>query len=154
MREIDNAVVWDEFEAYEQVIQKLAQGWQPIGYVSRTPGETSDTNDVFRESFEIASEITEAGLDECLDRCRKIRLARDIEYTWEGGWRFLLTPDYFERALNESIIRKASDELRYRLGPPPYWHQGMSPALVTVGQRHIRLIAKRGYVFFESYPAF
>jgi len=147
--DIDNPVIWEKFEAYEQLIQKLAQGWQPIGYVCRAPGETFDTDDVYREAFEITSNINAAGFDECLYRCKKIRLAESIASKLRG-WRFVLTPDYFDRALDEYIIRKAFDELRIRLGGSGYQHVRRSPILVTAGRRKFRILALQGYVFFEG----
>jgi hypothetical protein len=147
--DIENPVVWEKFEAYEQVVQKLAQGWKPIGYVSRTPEETFDADDVHPEPFEITSNISAAGFDECLYRCKKIRLAESIASKLRG-WRFVLTPDYFERALDDRIIRTSFDELQVRLGKSRHQNQIRSPILVTAGRRKFRLLALGGYVFFEG----
>jgi ribosomal protein L37AE/L43A len=141
--DIDNPVVWEKFEAYEQVVQKLAQGWQPVGYVCREPGETFDTNNVHPEALQITSNISEAGFDECMYRCKKIRLAESIASKL-GGWNFLFTQDYFEPALDENMICKAVDELRTGL------RRSGSPIEVTVGRRKFRLLGRGGYVFFEG----
>lgn len=83
-----------------------------------------------------------------LYRCSKIRLARALESQW--GWQFAFTEAYFERSLDPTMIQAASDELRERLGPPPYWHRGESPPLASVGKRDIKFVARDGVITFQS----
>ncbi|WP_143042584.1 hypothetical protein [Variovorax sp. YR634] len=138
----------EEFDSYEQVVQKLAEGWQPIGFVDMNPDQSSIEDRMHPEAFEIELQITASELDECLYRCSKIRLARVLERQW--GWWFACTEAYFERGLDLTMIQSASDELRARLGPPPYLYRGESPPLVSVGKRDIKLVARDGTIAFKD----
>lgn len=140
----------DKFQAYEQVVQKLAEGWQPIGFVDMNTNSSQIEDHMHPEAFEIALQITASELDECIYRCSKIRLAHALEKQW-GRW-FVFTKDYFERGLDLAMIQSASDELRARLGPPPYWYRGESPALISVGRRDIKLMTRDGVIAFTSVP--
>ncbi|MBU9169567.1 hypothetical protein [Burkholderia gladioli] len=138
----------DEFDTYEQIVRKLAEGWQPIGFVEMTSLQSELNDGMHPEAFEIEMQITASELDECIYRCSKVRLALALEKQW--GWWFKYTEAYFERGLNPAMIQFASDELRARLGPPPYWHRGESPPLVSVGKRDIKLVARDGIITFNS----
>ena len=54
------------------------------------------------------------------------------------------------RSLELSMVQAASDELRERLGPPPYWYSGESPPLVNVDKRDIKFVARNGVITFQS----
>lgn len=69
----------DEFQAYEQVVQKLAEGWQPIGFVDMNTNSSQIEDRMHPEAFEIELQITASELDECIYRCSKIRLAQALE---------------------------------------------------------------------------
>lgn len=140
---------WDEeFDSYEQVVWKLAEGWKPIGFVDISPTYPRIDSCMHPEAFEIELKITASELDESLYRCSKIKLARALQWQW--GWSFAFTEEYFERSLNLTMIQAASDDLRERLGPPPYWHSGESPPLVSMGKRDIKFLAKNGFIAFRS----
>lgn len=138
----------DRLHAYEQVVQKLAEGWQPIGFVDMNTNPPQIDDRMHPEAFEIELQITASELDECLYRCSKIRLAHALEKQW--GRRFAFTEDYFEHGLDPAMIQSASDELRARLEAPPYWHRGESPALISVGRRDIKLVARDSVIAFKS----
>jgi hypothetical protein len=140
----------EEFDTYEQVVRKLADGWQPIGFVGMSSVHSEFDGGMHPEAFEIELQITASQLDDCLYRCSKIRLARALEKQW--GWRFECTEAYFDRGLDSVMIQSASDELRARLGPPPYWHRAESVPLVSVGKRDTKLVARDGVITFESVP--
>lgn len=140
----------DKFQHYEHIVQKLAEGWQPIGFVDMNTNPPQIEDRMHPEAFEIELQITASELDECLYRCSKIRLAHALEKQW-GRW-FAFTEDYFKHSLDLTMIQSASDELRARLGPPPYWYRGESPALISVGRRDIKLVTRDGVLAFKSVP--
>ncbi|MFZ3289081.1 MAG: hypothetical protein WA191_19850 [Telluria sp.] len=150
-RNFANGYEWAEFEAYELLVRKLAEGWQPIGFVNMETEERLNPNGVHPEAFEIKLQISQTELEECLYRCGKIRLAREIEMEW-GRW-FICNEDYFDHALDPFLIRRASDELRAQMGPPPYRYAGESPVLLSLGRRDIKLVVKGVYISFQSVPS-
>ncbi|MBH2018481.1 MAG: hypothetical protein I8H91_02725 [Burkholderiales bacterium] len=147
-RDFHSAQWEEEFDSYEQVVRKLAEGWQPIGFVDMNSGQSALNDRMHPEAFEIELQITPSELEECLYRCSKIRRARALQRQW--GWSFEFTDAYFKRELDLTMIQAASDELRTRLGPPPYWHRGESPPLVRVGERNIKFLARNGVIAFYS----
>lgn len=140
---------WEEgFDSYEQVVRKLAEGWQPVGFVDMSSTESPIDNWMHPEAFEIELQATASELNECLYRCSKIRLAHELQRQW--GWQFRFTKEYFERSLDTTMIQAASDELRVRLGPPPYWHQGESPPLGIMGRCDIKFVARNGAISVQN----
>ena len=138
----------EEFDAYDQVLRKLAEGWQPIGFVGMTPNPSTIDIDPHPEAFEIKLQITAPELQECLYRSSKTMLARKLQEQW--GWAFAFTEVYFERALDFTMIQSASDELREQLGPTPYYYRGESPPLVSIGRHDIKFVATNGVITFKS----
>ncbi|AGW91978.1 hypothetical protein N234_18225 [Ralstonia pickettii DTP0602] len=146
-----NSAQWgDELDAYEQVVRKLREGWQPIGFVDMSPKDSMYQEHMHPEEFSIDLKITQSELDDSLYRSSKIRLARKLEKEW--GRIFTFNDVYFEYDLSPAMIQDASDKLRDRLGPPPYWHRGESPPLVRVGMSEITFVAWDSKIFFKSMP--
>ena len=125
-----------DFEAYCHVVEKLMEGWIPVGRVNRLAGAGVIADDMFPQSFDIEMQIVAHALEENLRLGKKMSLAQSIESDW--GCVFQYTAEYFSPELDLQAIQTASDELRYKLGPPPY-HLGSSKILATIGSRDIVL---------------
>lgn len=139
------------FEAYAQVLEKLACGWEPVGYVSLELGEWSEPEKVYPEGFPIRSEITEAQFARALQRCARIKLGYELADVWGICFRF--SDAFFSDALDETTIREASEDLLAEVGPAPYPVFAHGKELVSLNDRHgIRLTTKRGELFFEFAP--
>ena len=139
----------DEFSAYEQVLQKLVEGWHPVGFVAMNRDSRHHRHARMHPvPFAIDLKIPRPKLEECLHRCDKIRLAYEIEEQWRG-WSLKTSPEYFNPRLDRNMIQAAADALRKRLGPPPYY-EGQSPPLISFDKWDIRLIASRGILTFQT----
>ena len=138
---------WADFEAYEQLVRQLRDGWIPVGFVSMHTGECRSDAYLHPAPFDMVAQFTDAELKDCLYRCDKIRLARKMGERWKR--RFLCTPDYFERALDPERAWQASEALLATLGGAPPMLEGESPVLVTLERRDIKLVARNGYVLFH-----
>lgn len=137
-----------EFEAYAQVLEKLASGWEPVGYVGLEPGEWSEPEKVHPEVFPIRSEITEVQFSQALERCARVKLGYELAEAW--GISFSFTDAFFSDALDEDTVRAASEALLAQLGPAPYPLFAHGETLVSINERWgIRLTTKRGSLFFE-----
>ncbi|ADP20075.1 hypothetical protein AXYL_06793 (plasmid) [Achromobacter xylosoxidans A8] len=141
---------WDEeLSAYEHVLRALADDWEPIGYVDMNRGTPRIDAQMHPEPFEIELKMSKSKIEECLYRCGKIRLGLELQAQW-GDWEFKATPEYFEHLLDHALIQEASDELRHRLGPPPYYWKGESAPLLSNDKWDIRLVARHGSVAFKT----
>lgn len=141
---------WEEnFHAYERILRRLLDGWQPIGFVAlnRDRGHHSQAR-LHPVPFDIELKIPPSKLEECLHHCDKIRLAFKLEREWGCNWELKTSTEYFDRRLDRNTIQAASDALRRDLAPPPYY-AGESLPLVTFDNWDIRLIASRGNLTFQ-----
>ena len=132
------------------MVEKLAQSWEPIGFVSRKTDNWYDIGAVDPEPFDIVSTVGPAEWETCLGRCRTIRLARELQERWDR--RFVFTPDYFIGALDESSVRRAFDEVRTQVALP-YEYEGRSAPVLSLGRWETRLVALNGCFFFERSAA-
>lgn len=137
-----------EFETYAQVLEKLAGGWKPVGYVGLEPGEWSEPEKVHSEAFSIRSEITQAQYARALQRCARAKLGYELADAW--GLCFRFSDAFFSDALDEATIREASEHLLADIGPAPYPIYAHGRELVSLNDRYgIRLTTKRGDLYFE-----
>lgn len=137
-----------EFEAYAQVLEKLACGWEPVGHISLELGEWSEPEKVLPKEFPIRSEITEAQFALALQHCARVKLGYELAADW--GIYFHFSDAFFNDALDETTIRKASEALLAEVGPAPYPISAHSKELVPLNDRYgIRLTIKHGELFFE-----
>lgn len=137
-----------ELEAYAQVLEKLACGWEPFGYVGLEPGEWSEPEKVHPKGFPIRSEITEAQFARALQRCARVKLGYELAEVW--GICFLFSDAFFSDALDETTVREASGALLAEVGPAPYPISAHGEELVSLNNRYgIRLATKHGKLFFE-----
>ncbi|CAD5375809.1 HNHc domain-containing protein [Pseudomonas sp. OF001] len=137
-----------EVEACSQVFEKLANGWEPIGYVGLEAGEWSEPETVHPEVFSIKSQITEAQIAQALQHCARVKLGYELGMTW--GLCFCFNDTFLSDVLDEATIREASEALRAQVGLGPYPPYAHTDQLVTVDERFgIRLTIKYGDLFFE-----
>ncbi|HGM8087213.1 TPA: HNH endonuclease [Pseudomonas aeruginosa] len=139
----------EEVEAYFQVLEKLAAGWEPIGFVGLEPGKWSEPDTVHPEAFSIQSEITPEQFANALHRCAKVKLGYELADTWELEFRF--NDAFFLEVLDETSIRSASKALRAKLGSGPYPLYACGENVVAVNERYsLRLCVNHGSLYFEG----
>lgn len=137
-----------EVLAFSQVLEKLAIGWEPVGFVGLEPDEWSPPETTHPEAFTIKSEISKAQFDKALQRCAKVKLGYELAEVWERCFYF--NDAFFNDALDEAAIRKASDVLLEMVGPAPYPLYAQGDQIVSVNDRYgIRMTIKHGGLFFD-----
>ncbi|MYM29948.1 hypothetical protein GTP58_16575 [Duganella sp. CY15W] len=150
-RDIDNPYVWQDFEAYERVLRKLSEGWEPIGFVGLETGDRLDSDVVYPELFEIDLHISKPEFDQALYDCAKVRLAQEISRACSKF--FVFTPDYFNRALDESTIRQAVFNYRRPISTSYVEsHERYFGPTVRVGRREIGMIVRGIWMLFDPVP--
>lgn len=138
-----------EIEAYAQVLERLASGWEPFGFVGLEAGEWSDPESAHPEGFAIRCAFSEEQLNKAIDRCTRVRLGYELADIWDLGFYF--TDEFFSEALDEQTIRKASEGMLAKLGPAPYPIFDQSEQIVALNNHYgIRLTIKQGKLFFEQ----
>lgn len=139
----------EEVEAYIRVLEKLAAGWEPVGFVGLEPGEWSEPDTVHPEAFSIRSEITPEQYAHALQRCSRVKLGYDLADTW--GLEFCFNDAFFHKVLDEATIRCASEALLAKLGTGPYPAYAHGDKVVAVNERvSLRLCVKVGQLYFEA----
>ncbi|MEW5511937.1 HNH endonuclease [Pseudomonas asiatica] len=138
-----------EVEAYSKVLEKLASGWEPVGFVGLEAGGWSEPKNVHPEAFPIRSEITDEQLEKAILRCAKAKLGYELADTWDLC--FCFNEVFFSDALEEGLIRKASEDMLAKLGPGPYPLYIQSEQIIALNHRFgVRLTIKHGHLFFEQ----
>jgi hypothetical protein len=138
-----------EVEAYSKVLEKLAGGWEPVGFVGLEAGGWSEPQNVHPEAFPIRSEITDEQLEKAILRCAKAKLGYELADTWDLC--FCFNEVFFSDALDEGLIRKASEDMLAKLGPGPYPLYTQSEQIIALNHRFgVRLTIKHGHLFFEQ----
>lgn len=110
-----------EFWNYCSLIEKIAAGWQPVGYVSHL-NRQSDYNSLENldsRVFEIECRITRDDLALMLARCEKVRAGLEIERRWNEhcGYAFINRPvlvfnsEFFLDHVDAQLMRSAINEL-------------------------------------------
>lgn len=138
-----------EVEAYSQVLEKLASGWEPVGFVGLEAGDWSEPESAHPEAFPIRCAFTEEQINKAIQRCAKAKLGYELADTWDLSFYF--TDVFFSDALDESTIRKASEDMLAKLGPAPYPLFAQSEQIVALNHRYgVRLTIKHGQLFFHE----
>ncbi|MFC5458813.1 hypothetical protein [Massilia niabensis] len=141
---------WSQFCAYARVISRLAEGWEPIGFVSQRSNDCNDVRWIHPEPFEIEMRISPEELAELQYRCNKAVLARELSFQW--GCRFVFTHDYFDRALTELMIRAASAQLLYQQASPSWPPVNRIGPLVQIQAREVYFSNRSGDIMFDTSP--
>lgn len=148
--DVHDYFVWKALEGYGTVVEKMSQGWTPIGFVGLDTGGNLDADAIHPEPFEIKSKVTAQELEECLYRYRKLKLGKEIAEEW--GFVFIPTDAFFCRELDEATIMQAADTIAEQSGPAPYWYNSRSKPLVTLPGKEIRLTVRNFCLSFRSMP--
>ncbi|WP_186060020.1 hypothetical protein [Burkholderia gladioli] len=139
----------EHFQAYMHVVEKLHEGWEPVGFVSFNVGESAFLEPVHPESFSIACEIGKAEFTVLLARCSRIALG--YRMSEELKLPLLFSEEYFDPALSEdsieNSIRHLADRLRYETHPGNL--NGGSVVRLD-SKRCITLKLRRGCLRFET----
>lgn len=150
----------DGFYKYSQIMQKLVDGWQLIGFIGMNRNDRSIVDRMHPKAFEIDLKVSKSELDECLYRIEKIKFAIEIEKHW-SGLRFLFTEIYFSRELLPEMIQAGSDEvlamikrgLPVHLNPEMsrYWRGLDSQKLLGAGEGRLafKFVLRSNYISIE-----
>jgi len=149
-REIRDDLEWAHFNAYARVIGRLAEGWEPIGFVSQRSNECDDVSWVHPEPFEIEMRISPQELAERQYRCHKVWLARELSFQW--GCQFVFTADYFDHALTEQMIRAASGQLQSLVLAASWPPEDRIGPIVPIQAREVYFTSRIGYISFDTRP--
>ncbi|QCI13051.1 hypothetical protein E6B08_17475 [Pseudomonas putida] len=137
-----------EVEAYSQLLESMANGWEPIGFVGLEAGQWSEPDSIHPEAFAIRCEVTKEQMEKAIQRCAKVKLGYELAETWNHCFYF--NDIFFSDVLDEATIRRASDNLLAKLGAErPFYTQ--SAQIVALNYRFgIRLTLKGGNMFFQQ----
>lgn len=148
-----NTHLWyEDVDAYGDVLKRFAEGWEPVGFIGLVTGRHPLAKKMHSHAFDIDLNITPTSLNVCLRQWQKINLAKQIVEKWTGGPHFVFTDAYFHDDLDVDTIQSASERLREELGPPPYWHKGESPVLLSANRMDFRLVVQAGKLSIKSKP--
>lgn len=103
-----------QFESYVKVLDALASGWSPLGYVSMRPSEILNEQDLHPRPFKITSKITPQTLEEVQTRNARIRLAYEFGDRWDVGYSF--NDLLFDKRFDETTLIAAAEEVMEHLG--------------------------------------
>lgn len=104
----------DRFFSYAQIVQKIADGWRPIGFIDMKKNYPLINHQMYSRPFDIDLKISQSKLEECLYRIEKIKLAIELQRYW-FGMTFLFTELYFSRALLPEMIRAGSNDVMIKM---------------------------------------
>lgn len=138
----------EQIEAYIQVIEKLAAGWEPIGFVGLTPGDWSEPDSAHSVPFEIQNDISQAQLSRALQRAERVKLGYALADKHNINFRF--NDAFFREDLDEPTIQKAAEAFFQRVGRGPYprYIYG-EPIMALSDQWELRLAVKFGTLYLE-----
>ena len=107
------------FESYAAVLEKLTQGWEPIGYVGLSLGEGNECNNYHPTPVSIACEIEPEQFELRTRRCERVKLGYEIADTFDSTMNF--TPAFFNQSITDTELSAAATDFLTELGPKP-WH--------------------------------
>jgi hypothetical protein len=107
------------FESYAAVLEKLTQGWEPIGYVGLSLGEGNECNNYHPTPVSIACEIEPEQFESRTRRCERVKLGYEIADAFDSTMNF--TPAFFNQSITDAALSAAATDFLTELGPKP-WH--------------------------------
>ncbi len=142
----------DQFDEYRKVVEKLEEGWEPVGFVSLELGDWAEPDAVHPEPFEIDLKAPIEHIEKSVRNSSKVQLGYELGDQWR--MRFHFTPELFNEELTEATIRDASEWLLARRDAAPYPTRGSTEPLVMLNARYaIRLTFRDGNLMFRITPA-
>lgn len=108
----------DSFESYAAVLEKLTQGWEPIGYVGLSVGEGNDDGNYHPTPVSIVCQVEPDQFSSRNRRCERVKLGYKIADTFGVTMKF--TPDFFNESIADSAVLEAATDFLTGLGPKPW----------------------------------
>ena len=151
----------DKFHRYQDLLDRIAAGWEPVGYLSRlTKGAGMNSiSELFPEPFEIDLDMGAEALRKLGRDCDKVHAGLEVARKW-GEHLGFEQPVYTEFSFDEvffmdsiepELIRFAGDELmaaytRERRNPRAW---KTDPLFMTNRRSGVRFAYRRGTLVFE-----
>lgn len=107
------------FESYAAVLEKLTQGWEPIGYVGLSVGEGNDDDNYHPTPVSIVCQIEPEQFESRNRRSERVKLGYEIGDAFGATMKF--TPAFFNQSIADSAVSAAATDFLTELGPKP-WH--------------------------------
>ncbi|AAZ38126.1 conserved hypothetical protein (plasmid) [Pseudomonas savastanoi pv. phaseolicola 1448A] len=137
------------FESYARVLDQIAAGWKPIGFIGLSFEDGSATRDFHPTPVEIRNLISSADLDRLLKRKARALLGYKLADQFNVLMRF--TGLFFHSQLSDEIIEKAFRGFFTDLAPSPLPRFMRSQPLVFLGKGHcIQFCIKKGEVYADA----
>lgn len=108
----------ESFESYAAVLEKLAQGWEPIGYVGLSVGEGNDDGNYHPTPVNIVCQVEPEQFESRIRRCERIKLGYEIADEFGATMKF--TPAFFNQSITDSALSEAAADFLTALGPKPW----------------------------------
>lgn len=107
------------FESYAAVLEKLTQGWEPIGYVGLSLGEGNDDDHYHPTPVSIVCHIEPEQFESRNRRCERVKLGYEIADAFGATMKF--TPAFLNQSITDAALSAAATDFLTELGPKP-WH--------------------------------
>lgn len=137
------------FESYGRVLDQIAAGWKPLGFIGLTFEDGSATNDFHPTPVEMRNLISSADLERLLKRKARALLGYKLADQFNVLMRF--TGLFFHSQLSDEMIEKAFRGFFTDLAPSPLPRFMRSEPLVFLGKGHcIQFCIKGGEVYADA----
>ncbi|BFT64289.1 hypothetical protein [Pseudomonas moorei] len=109
----------ESFESYAAVLEKLSQGWEPIGYVGLSVGQDNDDGNYHPTPVSIVCQVEPEQFESRNRRCERVKLGYEIADEFGATMNF--TPAFFNQSITDTALSEAAADFLTQLGPKP-WH--------------------------------
>lgn len=121
------------FESYAAVLEKLTQGWEPIGYVGLSLGEGNEGHDYHPTPVSIVCEIEPEEFESRTRRCERVKLGYEIADEFGATMNF--TSAFFNQSITDAALSAAASDFLTELGPKPWDLLRTSKPIMRVDDR-------------------
>lgn len=121
------------FESYAAVLEKLTQGWEPIGYVGLSLGEGNEGDDYHPTPVSIVCEIEPEQFESRTRRCERVKLGYEIADEFGATMNF--TSAFFNQSITDAALSAAASDFLTELGPKPWDLLRTSKPIMRVDDR-------------------
>jgi hypothetical protein len=108
----------ESFNSYAAVLDKLAQGWEPIGYVGLSVGEGNDNGNYHPTPVNIICQVGPEQFESRSRRCERVKLGYEIADALGVAMSF--TQAFFNESISDAAISEAATDFLTELGPKPW----------------------------------
>ncbi|WP_155516610.1 hypothetical protein [Pseudomonas coronafaciens] len=106
------------FASYAAVLEKLIQGWEPVGYIGLSVGEGNDDGNYHSTPVRMVCKIEPEDFKTRYRRCERIKLGYTIADAFGATMKF--TPAFYNESIEDSVLSEAATEFLSALGPKPW----------------------------------